>query len=232
MSFNDYGRTPNVWRPSEVPYPGPLDRITSSVSHRNLEDNSRRVPLGWHLIYDSRDTEPDGFCTRSAALVTAFGDIPIPRVPLVCVMAHYAGTAVGGTQTLTIALGVQDGGTFYPLGQNFPLAVATHVSASTPSIRRAVLTSRLVPHPPPYDRLWMSETWSILHEDGVSNTGNRGGVVGRNLAVSSPGDDPLDADPVALVAKLSIAPFTPGIGSGTAALSRLRVWSCWAPTDT
>lgn len=225
MGFNDYGRTPNVWRPSEVPYPSGKDQV-AIVPGTDEVDDSRRLPLGWYLVYDLWDTQPDGFCTRSTSYVTAADEIPIPRAPVVCIIAHLIASATTANQSAEVAIYPQDGGALYPPFSNYPLNQATLITAGAPP-HRMTFVSRFAPLLSPREFLFDSECWALLHENGLLNSGYFGGIIGQN-AIGTTSTNPFDSDPIKLRCSLRIYPATTG-GSGTFGLTRLRVWSCWPP---
>lgn len=218
MGFNDYGRTPNVWRPSEVPYPSREALNLTHKSGTDETDDSQRLPLGWHLVFDSWNTDPDGFCTRSTSYETAVDLILIPPSPLVCVIAHLSASAYGGPQNANYRLSIPSAGdTMNPLSNSF--------SVANGQTRRACLVSRLVPLLTT-TKCVQNERWALLLEDGVNNAGFASGGIFGSLTSSAPPATLFPASDVGMRLSLSITPSA-GTGNGTVSCSRLRVWSVW-----
>lgn len=79
-----YGHTPNVWRPSEVPYPGHGDDIFLEPDEGDkLVENI--LCSGWHLFYENVDA---GRSISSAS--KTFATIPIPsKNPYFFILVHW-----------------------------------------------------------------------------------------------------------------------------------------------
>ena len=96
-----YGFTPNVYRPSEVPYPGtPEDLLITPGTGTTLN----LAAAGWFLVFDDAVLH-----TLSALGPTTPVTVTFPRVaPVYCLLVHFSLTTAGvaGTASFTSPLSV------------------------------------------------------------------------------------------------------------------------------
>lgn len=116
-----YGHTPNVWRPSEVPYPGQDEDLLSTVGNTETRIDEE-ICSGWHLFLDSSVKKTASSPSLNDTLCT----IPVPQSnPYYLVIAHLTYTTGVTGSYCRVALRDADGrgefqaSTFVPPGTTF-----------------------------------------------------------------------------------------------------------------